>query len=635
MIQNMTVAIKESWLLKGFLGLVMISFAVWGVGDAINPAMDPNVVIKVDQVEVSAEELQRRFNQQLTQLREALGPDFTAKQAADLGILDTLIQQLSKSASLNMAARELGVTISDETLRKSIQEQSGFIDETGNFNRLLFNATLATNNLTEQGFIDLLRGDLLLETILQPVELSAGAPETMVDSLFLYRAEQRLADVLYIADSSIELKSEATEQELRKVYDENISSFSAPEYRHVTAAIVRPKDLVPPSSISQEEIQAYYDENIEQYRTRETRQVNQLIFGNEFEAQAAYAQAASGENLTRLAEKITLGVPIELGLLSANDNIGFDLSPIFQLALNSISTPIQTEFGWHLFEVTRVNVGSIKALPVVRDEIIALIIQERAYDEMYEATIYMEDQFAAGISVEEIASAPGFSYMQFNMVDRDGRDDTGAPLGLSVEQERFLRLAFSMERGIDSQLIETDEYAYILRVEDIIPSAPKPYERVANDVAILWEAQSQSTATAVKAKTLMNSIGPSVDLLAIAEENQDVEFVKLGPITRFGNSLRLDAIIPARYVSPEAMEKLFNSAIGDSIEARVTSGHIVARLIEVVPPDNITLAENRDIVTDAVKSSIASDLITSFTNSLTSGYNVTLNSEIIEQIIPQ
>ncbi|MFL2770404.1 MAG: SurA N-terminal domain-containing protein [Rhodospirillaceae bacterium] len=635
MIQNMTVAIKESWLLKGFLGLVMISFAVWGVGDAINPAMDPNVVIKVDQVEVSAEELQRRFNQQLTQLREALGPDFTAKQAADLGILDTLIQQLSKSASLNMAARELGVTISDETLRKSIQEQSGFIDETGNFNRLLFNATLATNNLTEQGFIDLLRGDLLLETILQPVELSAGAPETMVDSLFLYRAEQRLADVLYIADSSIELKSEATEQELRKVYDENISSFSAPEYRHVTAAIVRPKDLVPPSSISQEEIQAYYDENIEQYRTRETRQVNQLIFGNEFEAQAAYAQAASGENLTRLAEKITLGVPIELGLLSANDNIGFDLSPIFQLALNSISTPIQTEFGWHLFEVTRVNVGSIKALPVVRDEIIALIIQERAYDEMYEATIYMEDQFAAGISVEEIASAPGFSYMQFNMVDRDGRDDTGAPLGFSVEQERFLRLAFSMERGIDSQLIETDEYAYILRVEDIIPSAPKPYERVANDVAILWEAQSQSTATAVKAKTLMNSIGPSVDLLAIAEENQDVEFVKLGPITRFGNSLRLDAIIPARYVSPEAMEKLFNSAIGDSIEARVTSGHIVARLIEVVPPDNITLAENRDIVTDAVKSSIASDLITSFTNSLTSGYNVTLNSEIIEQIIPQ
>ena len=635
MIQNLTVAIKESWLLKGFLGLVMISFAVWGVGDAINPAMDPNVVIKVDQVEVRAEELQRRFNQQLTDLRKALGPDFTAKQAADLGILDRLIQQLSQSASLNMAARELGVTISDETLRRSIQEQSGFTDETGNFNRLLFNATLANNNLTEQGFIDLLRGDLIRQTILQPVELSAGAPEAMVDSLFLYRAEQRLADVLYIADSSVELKSEATEEELRKVYNENISSFSAPEYRHVTAAIVRPKDLVPPSCISQEEIQTYYDENIEQYRTRETRNVSQLIFTNQFEAQEAYDQVVSGDNLTGLAEKITLTTPIELGLLSANDNIGFDLSPIFQLAPNSISTPIQTQFGWHLFEVTSVNTGSIKALPVVRDEIIEIIVQDRAFDEMYEATIYMEDQFAAGISVEEIASAPGFSYMQFNMVDRDGRDNTGAPLDFSIEQERFLRLAFSTERGIDSQLIETDEYAYILRVEDIIPSAPKSYERVVNDVAALWEAQSRNAATAFRAKTLLNSIEPTDDLPSLAEGNQDVEFVKLGPITRFGNSLRLDAIIPARYVSPEAMEKLFNSAIGDSVEARVTSGHIVARLIEIVPPDNITLAENRDVVTDAVKSSIASDLMTSFTRSLTSGYNVTLNSEIIDQIVPQ
>ena len=52
MIQGLTAAIKESWILKGFLGLLMMSFAVWGVGDAINPAVDPNVVIKVDQVDI-------------------------------------------------------------------------------------------------------------------------------------------------------------------------------------------------------------------------------------------------------------------------------------------------------------------------------------------------------------------------------------------------------------------------------------------------------------------------------------------------------------------------------------------------------------------------------------------------------
>ena len=169
MIQGLTVAIKESILLKSFLGVLMISFAVWGVGDAINPALDPNVVIKVDQVEIRAEELQRRFNMEVNQLREALGPDFTAKQAADLGIMDNVIIQLSQGASLDMAARSLGLTIPNDALRRAIADQDAFKDETGNFNRLMFDMSLSSNNLTEQGFIDLIRSDITRQSMLQPV----------------------------------------------------------------------------------------------------------------------------------------------------------------------------------------------------------------------------------------------------------------------------------------------------------------------------------------------------------------------------------------------------------------------------------------------------------------------------------
>ena len=79
----------------------------------------------------------------------------------------------------------------------------------------------------------------------------------MVDALFLYRAEQRMADVIYIDDAKVKLGAEPSDQDLRTVYNENISSFTAPEYREISAIYVRPKDLVPPESITQEEIQTF------------------------------------------------------------------------------------------------------------------------------------------------------------------------------------------------------------------------------------------------------------------------------------------------------------------------------------------------------------------------------------------
>ena len=635
MIQGLTVAIKESILLKSFLGVLMISFAVWGVGDAVNPALDPNVVIKVDQVEIRAEELQRRFNMEVNQLREALGPDFTAKQAVDLGIMDNIIIQLSQGASLDMAARSLGLTIPNDALRRAIADQDAFKDETGNFNRLMFDMALSSNNLTEQGFIDLIRSDITRQSMLQPVTENTGAPKIMVDALFLYRAEQRMADVIYIDGAKVKLGAEPSDQDLRTVYNENILSFTAPEYREISAIYVRPKDLVPPESITQEEIQTFYDENIDRYRTQPTRSVNQLIFSTQFEAQTAYDQVQDGDTLASLGERAGLGAPIELGTLRVRDNIGFDLESIFVLDQNTVSTPIQTDFGWHLFEVTDMTVGSISALPVVRQDINDFIVDDRAFDEMYEATVYLEDQLAAGIPIKDVAAAPGYNYLYFETMDRDGRDSTGAPITIPVEQDRFLRLAFSTEESLDSRLIETDEYAYILRVESVIEPAPKPYDRVKDDVRALWESQVRSTATATVAASLLNDIGPATNFADLAEEDENLLFVKLGPVTRFGDSLRLDAIIPARYISPEGLDRMFRTRVGDVIEARVAEGHVVARLVEIVPPDETSLADARKQVEDAVRQSIANELAAEFTNAVTEAFDVTLNREIIDQITPQ
>lgn len=635
MIQSLTVAIKESWILKGFLGLVMMSFAVWGVGDAINPAVDPNIVIKVDQVEVRTNELQRRFNAEVDELRNALGPDFTAKEAAELGILDNLVNQLSERASLDMAAREMGLFVPDETLRRAVFEQDAFKDETGNFNRLLLNQTLANNQLTEQDFIDLLRSDVTRQTLLQPIAANGGAPKVMVDALFRFRAEQRVADILYVADSTVEITEEPDEATLREVYDENIDNFTAPEYREIEAILIRPDDLVPADSITDEDIQLFYDENIDRYREQPTRTVRQLIFPDEQAAAEALSQLQDGETLVELGERTGMGAPIDLGVLSATDDLGFDLTAVFALVSTGVTSPVQSDFGWHLFEVTDLTTGSVKSLPVVRQEIIDFIISDRAFEEMFQAEIYLEDQLAGGVPMKEIGETPGYTYLYVAEVDREGRDSTGAPVDLPVAQDRFLRIAFGNLPGLDSQTVQSNDYAYVQRVLSVTEPSPKPYDRVAADVRVLWEEQVRAASSADKANSLVDAIGPSADLAALAAENEAVEFANLGPVTRFGDSLRINFIIPARLVSPALMDALFQANTGDVVEARVANGHVVARLEEVILPDETELAQIREQVENTVANSLVNDLVVGYTTSIIGEYDVVLNRESIDQLIPQ
>ncbi|MGY8963884.1 MAG: hypothetical protein ACKVKT_10040, partial [Rhodospirillales bacterium] len=169
-------------------------------------------------------------------------------------------------------------------------------------------------------------------------------------------------------------------------------------------------------------------------------------------------------------------------------------------------------------------------------------------------------------------------------LDREGRDATGAPLTFPIDQERIIRSSFSTDVGSESPLIESDDYAYILRVNAVIEPAPKPYKRVELDVRVLWEEQARASATLATAKALLNDIGASTDLPALANNNDAIEFAKLGPITRFGDSLLVGSIIPARLVSPALMEILFQMKIGDAVEARVGNGHVIAKLKEILPP---------------------------------------------------
>ena len=70
MISGIKDAVRESFLLKGFIGIMAMSFGVWGVGDFLGTGgLDPTIAVQVGSTEITTREFQRRFDQELARFR--------------------------------------------------------------------------------------------------------------------------------------------------------------------------------------------------------------------------------------------------------------------------------------------------------------------------------------------------------------------------------------------------------------------------------------------------------------------------------------------------------------------------------------------------------------------------------------
>gem|GEM_PF-2275221 len=638
MIQWFKDVTADSIIFKGFMVIMVLSFGVWGIGDVITPGVDPNVAIQGGRFEVRATELQRQYSVQIERLRESLGPDAANDPALRQSVLNNTVEELRQTAVTNMAAFELGIEVTKERVRENVMSQEPFKDETGAFSQLRFSELLMQNQLTEPMFAKLVEDDLRQGIFLGPVGDGATAPKELVDRLFAYRAETRIADTLLVPSEAMVVGDKPTDEQLKKTYDDNIGSFTAPEYRTISAVVLARADLVPLDSIDPAAVRAFYDENAASYRAPESRKIAQLIFETKEQAEAARALMAPGDDLAKIAAKAKIDPPIDLGDRPVTDSVLAMFGDGAKTPLNEISQPVQTDLGWHLLQVSAITPESVKPFGLVENEILRQLADEKSNDAIYEASEKLEDEIAAGSSFEEAATISGGRYVKFDAIDRKGLNTTGSPvydpgqIG-GVSQDAFLNLAFSTPVGVESRLMEFNGGFYVLKPESSTPPTPKPMEAMRPEIVSLWQTQEKVLAAKALAEKIAAEVKPETTLTSLADKDKRLSYAKLGPITRFGDSLTKDYVVDSRRVGPEMLTKLFSAKPGDVVVAPVFGGYVLARLKEIAPPrtDGEFAAVYADTQRTA-RDAIAQDLIAQFAAALDERYPVTLNSKAISDI---
>ena len=110
-----------SWGAKLLLGLLIISFGLWGIGDyTTNTGGDDQIVAEIGGQEISSRELESQIQVSISRMREVLGQNITNEQALAFGIVDQTLNGMVQEIIFSEGARNTGLIISDDLLNQEI-----------------------------------------------------------------------------------------------------------------------------------------------------------------------------------------------------------------------------------------------------------------------------------------------------------------------------------------------------------------------------------------------------------------------------------------------------------------------------------------------------------------------------------
>src|SRR5437660_104222 len=291
------------------MGLVVVglivAFAIWGIGDIFR-GFGRSTVAKVGNTEITVEQFRQAYNDRLQQLGRQLGRPITSSQARELGLEQQLAVQLITDATIDEKARRMGLRLSDAEVARLITNDPSFHGPNGQFSRQVFEMLIRNAGFTEARFAAEQRRVSLRRELSFAIGGDTSAPSASAEALNRFENEQRAVDYVVLTPAQAGEIPAPTPEVLAKYFEDRKALFRAPEYRKVVLLTLFPSDLDAIIEVTDADARRAYDERRAQYGTPERRELQQIVFPNAAEGQAAADRLAGGVTFEALAAERNL-----------------------------------------------------------------------------------------------------------------------------------------------------------------------------------------------------------------------------------------------------------------------------------------------------------------------------------------
>ena len=621
--------LAQTWVAKALFLLLVVSFAIWGIGDIVRNFGRDTAVARVAGEPVEMQEAQLAVQREMQRLSRMLGAQFEITPQVRQAVAQQALQALVMDRVLRQEAERLNLAVPDQAVRDFIFAIEGFKGADGRFSRALFEGFLRSNGLTEGEFLAAVRADLARQQVTEAVRAGATAPDALARPLLRWQLEQRAATVVTLRDADAPEPPEPTEAQLRRFHENNPDRFSSPEYRDAAVAVLTAERIMREVEIAEAEIAAAFESRRDRYEVPERRTLEQVLVQDEGTAREIAAAWRDGRGFPDIAAQAQAagGQALELGTLGRAELPVPELAEAaFALPEGGVSDPVRSPFGWHVLKAVRIEPPQTKTLAEVHDQIRDELAAEKAADLAFERANRIEYALAAGATLQEAAQRFNLGYAEIR-TDPAGFSPDGRPVELPViEASRapLLRAIFATERGAAPRLRETEAGFVAVQIREVIPPALRPFETVEAEVREAFLADARRRAQEERAAALLAAVRDGKTLAAAAAE--------AGLASREVGALRRDQRGGAAGVPPELLAPVFETPLHQATMVRTREGFAVAQVTEITRPDPDADPAALARLREEVEQAMAQDLEVQFLSALRARADVRVNPRLLEQL---
>ena len=621
----------STWVGKAVMAVIMggliISFAIWGIGDIFR-GFGANSVAKIGGTEIAIEQFRQYYTDKLQQVSRQLARPVTPDQARGLGIDRQILGQLVAETTLDEESRKLRLGMADAEIAQRITGDPNFRGPNGQFDHARFEQLIRQAGFTESRFVEEQRRVTLRRQIAQSISGSLRVPATMLAAINQFQNEKRAIEYLTLtAVQAGDIPAPAPEV-LSKYFDERKVLFRAPEYRKITLLALTPADIAKPEAVTDDDARKYYEQNKNGYGTPERRELHQMVFANAQEAAAAHERMTKGLSFADLAKERGLkDSDTDVGTVAKSDIIDPAVADAaFALKAGEISAPIKGRFGTVLLQVGKIEPGSQKTFEDVAAQIKRDQAEIRAKAEIGNLRDKLEDERAGGATLAETAKKLGLKAVAIEAVDRSGRGLDGKPVAGLPSTPDVITAAFASDVGVDTDALQLPNSGLLwYEVGGVTPARERTLDEVKDQVTTRWHDDEISQRLQAKADDMLGKLKAGTALAQLASEGG----LKLETAADLQRG-KAAGFVPAKVV--EAVFKTAKDAPG-SAEGDTQTLRFVYRVTEVIEPKLDAASPEAKQLTTTLENAYADDVIGEYIARLESDYDVTVNQTALNQVV--
>lgn len=296
---------------KALLGLLVLCFGVWGIGDALRHS-GSSTIATVGSESLSITAFQKALARENDDFRRMMGASYTPQMAASARLSERVLERMIFQSLLRQEARHMGIIISDAVVLEDIRNTPAFHDVGGNFDPGLFARNLRALGASEREYSQDIKDSLASQQLTDSIGGIVPVPQALVDRLYSLREEQREADITILSADSIPASKGPDDATLDTFYHDHQRLFTAPEYRRLSYIILSTAQLAAKEPVSAAEIETAYKERYGNKGTPEKgKSLKDLSASIEKELALQKAEDALSKTSTKLEDELAGGATLE------------------------------------------------------------------------------------------------------------------------------------------------------------------------------------------------------------------------------------------------------------------------------------------------------------------------------------